>query len=114
MSKKAKKLAGIDRRGENTWRIHYVKDGKRHTETVIGTQEDAIARRDMVRADIARDTWAAPVSTTLGEWADTWAEQYLKRSVSTRSCDRQKHSGPPHCPRTGQGFTPEADAGSDQ
>jgi integrase len=90
MGKKAKKLTGIDRRGENTWRIRYVKDGKRHTETVTGTQEDAIARRDMVRADIARNTWTAPASTTLGEWAETWAAQYLKRSVSTRSYDRQK------------------------
>lgn len=55
MSKKAKKLAGIDRRGQTTWRIRYVKEGKRHTETVTGTQEDAIARRDTVRADITRN-----------------------------------------------------------
>jgi integrase len=90
MSKKARKLAGIDRRGENTWRIRYVKDGKRHTETVPGTQEDAIARRDVIRADIARNSWTAPAATTLAEWAATWAEQYLKRSVSVRSYDRQK------------------------
>jgi integrase len=90
MSKKPKKLAGIDRRGENTWRIRYVKDGKRHTETISGTQEDAIARRDMIRADIARNAWIAPAATTLAEWAATWAEQYLKRAVSTRSYDRQK------------------------
>lgn len=90
MSKKAKKLAGIDRRGENTWRIRYVKDGKRHAETVIGTQEDVIARRDVIRADIARNAWTAPAATTLAEWADTWAEQYLKRSVSTRSYERQR------------------------
>lgn len=90
MGRKAKKLAGIDRRGENTWRIRYVKDGKRHTETVVGTQEDAIARRDVIRADIARNAWTAPAATTVAEWADTWAEQYLKRSVSTRSYERQK------------------------
>lgn len=90
MSKKAKKLAGIDRRGENTWRLRYVKDGKRHTETVIGTQEDAIARRNGIRTDIDRNVWTAPAATTLAEWAATWAEQYLKRAVSTRSYDRQK------------------------
>jgi integrase len=90
MSKKAKKLAGIDRRGENTWRIRYVKDGKRHTETVSGTQEEAISRRDVIRADIARNSWTAPAAMTLAEWAATWAEQYLKRSVSARSYDRQK------------------------
>ncbi len=90
MSKKAKKLAGIDRRSENRWRIRYVKDGKRHTETVTGSQEDAIARRDVIRADIARNAWTAPAATTLAEWAATWAEQYLKRAVSTRSYDRQK------------------------
>jgi len=89
MVKKAKKLAGIDRRGENTWRIRYVKDGKRRTETVTGTQEDAVSRRNVIRAEIAQNTWTAPTSMTLGEWATTWAEQYLKRAVSTRSYDRQ-------------------------
>lgn len=90
MSRKPKKLAGIDRRGENTWRVRYVKDGKRHTETVTGTQEDAVARRDTIRADIARNAWTAPTNMTLGEWAETWSEQYLKRAVSARSYDRQK------------------------
>lgn len=90
MAKKAKKLIGIDRRGEHTWRIRYVKDGKRHTETVSGTQEDAVARRDVLRAEIAQNTWTAPTAVTLAEWAATWTEQYLKRTVSTRSYDRQK------------------------
>jgi integrase len=90
MARKPKKLAGIDRRGENSWRIRYVKDGKRHTETVTGTQDDAIARRDVIRADIARNAWTAPAATTLAEWANTWTEQYLKRAVSTRSYERQK------------------------
>lgn len=90
MVKKAKKLAGIDRRGENTWRVRYVKDGKRHTETITGSQEDAVSRRDVIRADVAQNTWNAPSSMTLGEWAATWVEQYLKRAVSTRSYDRQK------------------------
>jgi integrase len=89
MAKKAKKLTGIDRRGENTWRVRYVKDGKRHSETGIGTQEDALARRDVVRADIARNTWTAPTSMTLAEWAATWSEQYLKRAVTVRSYERQ-------------------------
>ena len=74
MARKPKKLAGIDRRGENAWRIRYVKDGKRHAETVTGTQEDAIARRDVIRAEIAQSTWTAPASMTVGEWAATWAE----------------------------------------
>ena len=90
MAKKAKKLAGIDRRGENTWRIRYVKEGKRYTETVVGTQDEAIARRDTIRADIARSVWTAPTSTTVSEWAANWTEQYLKRGVSARSYDRQK------------------------
>ncbi|MDE2133815.1 MAG: site-specific integrase [Alphaproteobacteria bacterium] len=90
MAKKAKKLAGIDRRGEDTWRIRYVKDGKRRTETIMGTQEDAVARRDVIRVEIAQNTWTAPTSMTLSEWAVTWTEQYLRRAVSTRSYDRQK------------------------
>ena len=90
MARKPKKLAGIDRRGEMAWRIRYVKDGKRHAEMVTGTQEDAIARRDVIRAEIAQSTWTAPASMTVGEWAATWAEQYLKRAVSARSYDRQK------------------------
>jgi integrase len=89
MTKKPKKLAGIDRRGENTWRIRYVKDGRRHSETVIGTQEDALARRDVIRADIVRNTWTAPTNITLGEWAATWGEHYLKRAVTVRSYERQ-------------------------
>jgi integrase len=89
MNKKAKKLAGIDQRGENAWRIRYVKDGKRHSETVMGTQGDALARRDVIRADIGRNTWIAPTSMTLAEWAVTWAEQYLKRAVTVRSYERQ-------------------------
>src|SRR5512146_24723 len=90
MSRKAKKLAGIDCRGERTWRLRYVKDGKRHTETVIGSQADAIARRDVIRAEIAQSTWTAPTTMTVAEWAATWTEQYLKRAVSQRSYDRQK------------------------
>jgi integrase len=89
MVKKPKKLARIDQRGENTWRIRYVKDGKRHSETVIGTQEAALVRRDVIRADIARKTWLAPTNVTLAEWAVTWAEQYLKRTVTMRSYERQ-------------------------
>ncbi|MDE2183474.1 MAG: site-specific integrase [Alphaproteobacteria bacterium] len=90
MSRKAKKLAGIDRRGPDSWRIRYVKDGKRHTETVTGTQEEAIARRNVIRAEIAEHRWTAPSSMSLEEWAATWTEQYLKRAVSLRSYDRQK------------------------
>ena len=65
MSRKPKKLAGIDQRGESAWRIRYVKDGKRHSETVVGSQADAVARRDVIRADIARNTWTAPTNMTL-------------------------------------------------
>lgn len=90
MARKRKKLAGIDQRGEVSWRIRYVKDGKRHIETVHGSQEDAIARRDVIRAEIAQSTWTAPTSMTVAEWAATWTEQYLKRRVSARSYDRQK------------------------
>lgn len=90
MARKAKKLSGIDRRGEGAWRIRYVKDGKRHIETVRGTQAEAIARRDVIRAEIAQHTWTAPTSMTVAEWAANWMEQYLKRTVSTRSYDRQK------------------------
>src|SRR4029079_1610903 len=90
MAKKAKKLGGIDRRGENVWRIRYVKDGKRHTETLRGTQEEAIAKRDVLRAQIAQNNWTAPTNVTVAEWAATWTEQYLRRAVSMRSYDRQK------------------------
>jgi integrase len=90
MTKKTRKLAGIDRRGDGSWRIRYVKDGRRHTETVIGAQEDAISRRDIIRAEIAQNNWTAPTSLTVAEWAATWTEQYLRRAVSTRSYDRQK------------------------
>src|SRR6185295_7024756 len=90
MVKKAKKLAGIDRRSENVWRIRYVKNGRRHTQTVKGTQEEAIAKRDVLRAQIAQNTWTAPTAMSIAEWAATWIEQYLKRTVSTRSYDRQK------------------------
>jgi len=90
MVKKAKKLAGIDRRGESKWRIRYIKDGKRHTETIAGSQEDAVSRRNVIRAEIAQNNWTAPTNMTVGEWAATWTEQYLKRAVSVRSYDRQK------------------------
>jgi integrase len=90
MARKLKKLAGIDKRGENIWRIRYVKDKKRHIETVHGTQADAISRRDIIRAEIAQSNWTAPSSMTVKEWAATWTEQHLKRAVSTRSYDRQK------------------------
>ena len=89
MAKKAKKLAGIERRGEHTWRIRYVKDGKRHRETVEGTQEDAIARRNAIRTEIDQHTWTAPTSVTVEEWANSWAETHLKRNVSMRSYERQ-------------------------
>ena len=90
MTKKTKKLAGIDRRGKKTWRIRYTKDNKRRWETVTGTKDDAVARRDVIRADIAQNTWTAPTTMTVAEWAATWTEQYLRRGVSARSYDRQK------------------------
>lgn len=89
MTKRSKNPARIDRRGAS-WRIRYTKDGKRHSETVKGTRQDAVARRDIIRAEIAQGAWTAPTTTTLGQWAGTWCEQYLRRSVSTRSYDRQK------------------------
>jgi integrase len=90
MARKPKKLIGIDRRGKNSWRIRYVNRGKRHTELVKGTEQDAIARRAVLAAEIKQNNWTEPTSMTVAEWSATWAEQYLKRIVSARSYDRQK------------------------
>ena len=65
MAKKPKKLVGIDRRGEKSWRIRYVKDRKRHSEIVIGRLEDAVNRRDVIRAEIAQNAWTEPTNMTL-------------------------------------------------
>jgi integrase len=90
MAKKRKNPAGIDQRGKDIWRIRYVKDGKRHTVTVKGSRQDAIAERDKINVAVRQNTWTAPTNTTVSSWAAAWTEDYLRRRVTPRSYDRQK------------------------
>jgi integrase len=77
---------GIDRRGENSFRLRYWVCGERHTVTFHGSLSEARAelRRLLNTADTG--THVAPARTTLADWVREWLE-LRSRSVSTKTAE---------------------------
>ena len=77
---------GIDRRGENSFRLRYRVRGERHTVTFHGSLSEARAelRRLLNTADTG--THVAPTRTTLNDWVTKWLE-LRQRSVSTKTAE---------------------------
>jgi integrase len=77
---------GIDRRGENSFRLRYRVRGERHTVTFHGSLSEARAelRRLLNTADTG--THVAPARTTLADWVTEWLE-LRSRSVSTKTAE---------------------------
>src|SRR6266566_1790578 len=63
---------GIDKRGENTWRLRYRIKGRRISQTYHGTLSDA--RKELRRVLKSGDdgTHVAPDKITLGQWVEMW------------------------------------------
>jgi integrase len=77
---------GIDRRGENSFRLRYRVRGERHTVTFHGSLSEA--RAELRRLLSTRDdgTHVAPARTTLADWVAEWLE-LRQRSVSTKTAE---------------------------
>jgi len=96
MSKQSRRRAhndgGIDKRGENAFRLRYRVNGKRCAETFHGTLTEAKARlRDLLNS-ADKGAHVDPTKLTLAQWAEQWiaagAPGRKKRKVTDRSVQR--------------------------
>src|SRR5690348_17084724 len=72
MSKRSYGNGSIDQRGENTWRLRYIVNGRRIIKTVRGSKADA---RKELRASLGSvDTGkhVVPDKVTVAEWIERW------------------------------------------
>src|SRR5215471_16608274 len=94
---------GIDRRGENSWRLRYRVKGKRISQTFHGPLSDA--RKELRRLLKSGDdgTHVAPDKITLAQWVEQWiatgAPGRRQRKVGRRTLKRYEellrcHIGP--------------------
>jgi integrase len=77
---------GIDRRGENSFRLRYRVRGQRHTVTFHGSLSEARAELRRLLNTAASGTHVAPTRTTLADWVAEWLE-LRQRSVSTKTAE---------------------------
>jgi integrase len=83
---------GIDKRGENIWRLRYRIKGQRFSVTFKGTLQEA--RKELRRLLRSGDTGehVAPDKITLGQWIEQWlaggAPGKFRKPVSARSLNR--------------------------
>src|SRR5262245_42796848 len=83
---------GIDRRGENAWRLRYRVKGRRFSQTFHGSLLDA--RKELRRLLKSGDdgTYVAPDKITLAQWVDQWiaagAPGRWKKRVGRRTLQR--------------------------
>lgn len=72
MSKRGHGEGSITERSKGKWRVRYRFNGKRHSEEVIGSRDDA--RRALVARLSAKDEGelVAPDRLTVGQWIEHW------------------------------------------
>jgi integrase len=93
IKKRAYRDGGIDRRGENSWRLRYRINGQRFTKTVQGTKSEAQKiLRDLLHAG---DTGGhvAPDKMTVAGWVEHWISigapgNKRRKEVGQRSIER--------------------------
>lgn len=84
---------GIDRRGENSWRLRYRINGRRYTKAFRGTKTEAQkALRDLLHSGDTGEH-VAPAKMTLGQWIEHWISigcpgNKKRREVGQRSIER--------------------------
>ena len=91
MKKRSHGEGGIDERGENSFRLRYHVDGKRHTETFRGTKKDAIALLAKRRTDAAEGKFVAPNKKTIAEFVRERVDQWeAAGDISARTAARYR------------------------
>jgi integrase len=83
---------GIDKRGEDAWRLRYRIKGQRYSVTFHGTLQEARKRlRALLRSGDTGEH-VAPDKITVGQWSEQWlaggAPGKLRKPVGARSLDR--------------------------
>jgi integrase len=92
MSKRSHGEGGIDQRGENSFRLRWRANGKRHTKAFHGTKAEARAQlRNQIGA-VDRGDHVDPSQITVGGWLDHWlgigAPGQRQEEVSERTRER--------------------------
>jgi integrase len=82
----------IDQRGPESWRLRYVVNGKRFSETIKGTKKDARKKlRDLLNA-ADDNTHVEPAKLTLASWIDKWlsmgAPGHKQKQITKHSLER--------------------------
>jgi integrase len=86
MTKRNHGDGGIDRRGENSFRLRYRIRGQRHTTTFHGTLSEARRKlRELLKAG-DDGVHVAPARTSLRDWVTEWLE-LRSRNVSTKTAE---------------------------
>ena len=89
--KRAHGDGGIDERGENSFRLSYYVDGKRHTETFRGSEKDAHALLAKRRTDAAEGKFVAPNKKTIAEFVRERVDQWeAAGDISARTAARYR------------------------
>jgi integrase len=85
---------GIDPRGEDTWRLRYRANGKRHAKTFHGTLSEA--RKELRRLLKSADdgVHVAPSKITLAQWIEQWLA-LLERSTGKSAPESSSKSAKP-------------------
>jgi integrase len=92
MAKRSYGGGTIDERGDNTYRLRYLIDGRRYSKTLSGTKAEA--RKELRTLVNSGDTgeFVAPNKITIGQWIDQWldagAPGRRKKKVSQRTLER--------------------------
>ena len=92
MTRRSHGDGGIDRRGENSWRLRYREGRKRYTKTFHGTEWEA--RKELARLTTAVNSGqhVAPAKIKLADWIGQWIEAGApgrrKKRVGHRTLER--------------------------
>jgi integrase len=70
--KRSRGSGGMQRRGENSWRLRYYEGDDRHEVTFRGTKREAEAKLRSLLESIDKGTHVAADKKTLTQWVDEW------------------------------------------
>jgi integrase len=92
MSKRAHGDGGLDRRGENSWRLRYREGGKRYTKSFHGTESEARKELARLTTSVHSGQHVAPAKIKLADWIEQWLEAGApgrrKKRVGHRALER--------------------------
>lgn len=90
--KRAHGDGGIDQRGDDTFRLRWRANGKRHAKTFRGTKADARKELRALTTAVDNGEHVDPTKITVGAWIEQWiaagAPGRKKKRVSERTLER--------------------------